>query len=243
MKILVIGYGEIAEEFAKVNRGVEILGIRRNKGTKLSNVKIIHQDYSVKIPEVAKNLSPDWVLFFPKTRDNDIESYKEGFLSQLDRIFNMFQTSKKIFFSSTRVLSGYINVEIDETFNTKPTDPQGKVIAEYERIIQQQQSAYILRLSGLITSTSNFVELVVKKNLFSENKHINAIHISDVVKIITSMIEGNKKEKLINCVMPVSAKYSELFPKFKGETVNAKIKSIHYNNPENFNFNSIKEII
>ena len=108
MKILVIGYGEIAEEFAKVNRGVEILGIRRNKGTKLSNVKIIHQDYSVKIPEVAKNLSPDWVLFFPKTRDNDIESYKEGFLSQLDRIFNMFQTSKKIFFSSTRVLSGYI---------------------------------------------------------------------------------------------------------------------------------------
>ena len=75
----------------------------------------------------------------------------------------MFQTSKKIFFSSTRVLSGYINVEIDETFNTKPTDPQGKVIAEYERIIQQQQSAYILRLSGLITSTSNFVELVVKK--------------------------------------------------------------------------------
>ena len=84
MKILVIGYGEIAEEFAKVNKGVEILGIRRNKGTKLSNVKIIHQDYSVKIPEVAKNLSPDWVLFFPKTRDNDIESYKEGFLSQLD---------------------------------------------------------------------------------------------------------------------------------------------------------------
>ena len=63
------------------------------------------------------------------------------------------------------------------------------------------------------------------------------------MKIISSIIEGNKKEKLINCVMPVSAKYSELFPKFKGETVNAKIKSIHYNNPENFNFNSIKEII
>ena len=54
MKILVIGYGEIAEEFAKVNRGVEILGIRRNKGTKLSNVKIIHQDYSVKIPKLLK---------------------------------------------------------------------------------------------------------------------------------------------------------------------------------------------
>ena len=243
MKILVIGYGEIAEDFAKVHRGVEILGVRRKKGTELSNVKIMHQDYSEKIPEVVENSSPDWVLFFPKTRDNDIESYKEGYLSQLDRIFNLFQTSKKIFFSSTRALSGYINVEIDETFDTKPTDPQGKVIAEYERIIQKQQSAHILRLSGLITSSSNFVELVVKKNLFSENKHINAIHISDVVKIITSMIEGNKKEKLINCVMPVSAMYSELFPKFKGEAVNAKIKSIHYNNPANFNFNSIKEII
>ena len=108
MKILVIGYGEIAEEFAKVNRGVEILGIRRNKGTKLSNVKIIHQDYSVKIPEVAKNLSPDWVLFFPKTRDNDIESYKEGFLSQLDRIFNMFQTSKKYFFHQLECYLGIL---------------------------------------------------------------------------------------------------------------------------------------
>ena len=60
MKILVIGYGEIAEEFAKVNRGVEILGIRRNKGTKLSNVKIIHQDYAFEELDYDPSEGQDW---------------------------------------------------------------------------------------------------------------------------------------------------------------------------------------
>ena len=54
MKILVIGYGEIAEEFAKVNRGVEILGVRRNKGTKLPNVKIISVKLNIEITDSAK---------------------------------------------------------------------------------------------------------------------------------------------------------------------------------------------
>ncbi len=243
MKILVIGYGEIAEEFAKANKDVEILGIRRNKHTELSNVKIVHYDYTKGIPEVAKNFGPDWIFFFPKTKNRDVESYKEGFLGQLETICNLFPTSKKIFFSSTRVFSGYIDDKIDETCKVKPTDPQGRIIAEYERILQLQQSTYVLRLAGLITSTSNFVELVVKKNLFSENKHVNAIHITDVVKIINSLIEDPQQAKLINCVMPVSTKYSDLYSKFKGGAINAKIKSIHYNNPSNFNFKSIKEIL
>ena len=100
MKILVIGYGEIAEEFAKANKDVEILGIRRNKHTELSNVKIVHYDYTKGIPEVAKNFGPDWIFFFPKTKNRDVESYKEGFLGQLETICNLFPTSKKIFFSS-----------------------------------------------------------------------------------------------------------------------------------------------
>ena len=43
MKILVIGYGQIAEEFARLNPQFQILGIRRQNTSKLSNVKIIHE--------------------------------------------------------------------------------------------------------------------------------------------------------------------------------------------------------
>ena len=42
MKILIIGFGEIAEEFAKLNKDFEFIGIRRSGSSNLSNVEIIN---------------------------------------------------------------------------------------------------------------------------------------------------------------------------------------------------------
>jgi len=166
MKILVIGYGEIAEEFAKLNKDFEFIGIKRSGSSNLSNVEIINCDYSLGLPSQIMNLVFDWILFFPKTDGNDAEAYKNGYLSQLDTIRDNFPSAKRIFISSTRVYSGYSNIIVNEDTPAKPSDEQGEIIKVYEQEALSHKGTTVLRLGGLITSKSNFVQLVIKKRIF-----------------------------------------------------------------------------
>ena len=50
-------------------------------------------------------------------------------------------------------------------------------------------------------------------------------------------------QQLINVIMPKYMKYSDFDSAFKGEPVNAAVKSIHYNDAAKFKIKSIKEII
>ena len=123
MKILVIGYGQIAEEFARLNPQFQILGIRRQNTSKLSNVEIINEDYSSGISITAQKFDPDWIIYFPKIKNSGLSEYENGYLKQLNNLYDFFPSAKKIFISSTRVFSGYANLEVDESvyipINTK----------------------------------------------------------------------------------------------------------------------------
>ena len=242
MKILVIGYGEIAEEFAKLNEDFEFIGIKRSGSSNLSNVEIINCDYSLGLPSQIMNLVFDWILFFPKTDGNDAEAYKNGYLSQLDTIRDNFSSAKRIFISSTRVFSGYSNIIVNEDTPTNPSDQQGDVIAEYEQEILSHKGTTVLRLGGLITTKSNFVQLVIQKRLFTSNKYINGIYITDVLNLMGNVLQGQTSEKLVNAIMPVTMKYSDFDPAFEGEPVNAAVKSIHYNDTSQFIYKSIEQI-
>ena len=243
MKILVIGYGQIAEEFARLNPQFQILGIRRQNTSQLSNVEIINEDYSSGISITAQKFDPDWIIYFPKIKNSGLSEYENGYLKQLNNLYDFFPSAKKIFISSTKVFSGYANLEVDESSPAKAADAQGNVIVKYEQIIQNHEDSFLLRLSGLITQSSNFVKLVVNKKLFSSNKYINAIHLDDVVSIISGIVNEHISAKLINCVMPYSKKYSDLFVDFSGEPVNAEIKSIKYNKTSNFKFKSVEKLL
>jgi len=242
MKILVIGYGEIAEEFAKLNKDFEFIGIKRSGSSNLSNVEIINCDYSLGLPSQIMNLVFDWILFFPKTDGNDAEAYKNGYLSQLDTIRDNFSSAKRIFISSTRVFSGYSNLIVNEDTPTNPSDQQGDVISEYEQEILSQKGTTVLRLGGLITTKSNFVKLVIQKRLFSNNKYINGIYITDVLNLMVDILQGQINQKLVNVIMPITMKYSDFDPGFEGEPVNAAVKSIHYNDTSQFIYKSIEQI-
>ena len=242
MKILVIGYGEIAEEFAKLNKDFEYIGIKRSGSSNLSNVEIINCDYSLGLPSQIINLVFDWILFFPKTDGNDAEAYKNGYLSQLDTIRDNFSSAKRIFISSTRVFSGYSNIIVNEDTPTNPSDQQGDVIAEYEQEILSHKGTTVLRLGGLITTKSNFVQLVIQKRLFTNNKYINGIYITDVLNLMVNILQGQINQKLVNVIMPVTMKYSDFDPAFEGEPVNAAVKSIHYNDTSQFIYKSIEQI-
>ena len=175
MKILIIGFGEIAEEFAKLNKDFEFIGIRRSGSSNLSNVEIINCDYTLGLPNQIMNHIFDWIIFFPKTDGNDADAYRNGYLSQLKTIKENFSSAKRIFISSTRVFSGYSNIIVNEDTPSKPGDEQGKIINEYEQEVMSHESTIVLRLGGLITSKSNFVQLVLQKRLFTSNKYINGI--------------------------------------------------------------------
>lgn len=242
MKILVIGYGEIAEEFAKLNKNFEFIGIKRSGSTNLSNVEIINCDYSLGLPSQIMGLAFDWILFFPKTDGNDAEAYKNGYLSQLDTIRDNFSSAKRIFISSTRVYSGYSNIIVNEDTPAKPSDEQGEIIKEYEQEISSHKGTTVLRLGGLITTKSNFVQLVIQKRLFTSNKYINGIYITDVLNLMGTILQGQTSEKLVNAIMPVTMKYSDFDPAFEGEPINAAVKSIHYNDTSQFIYKSIEQI-
>ena len=67
MKILVIGYGEIAEELAKVRSDLDFVGIKRSGSSELVNVKIVNCDYSLGLSGKITKDKYDWIIFFPKT--------------------------------------------------------------------------------------------------------------------------------------------------------------------------------
>ena len=243
MKILVIGYGELAEEFAKVRSDFDFVGIKRSGCSQLANVNMVNCDYSLGLPEQVTKDNYDWVIFFPKTSGNSPDDYKIGYLSQMTAINDHFPSAKKIFISSTRIYSGYSNIIVDENTPPKSSDEQGEIIEQYERKALKHSNNYVLRLGGLITHKSNFVRLVLEKKLFLDNKYINGIFISDVINLIEKVIQDGIGQQLVNVIMPNYMKYSDFDSAFEGEPINAAVKSIHYNDVAKFKINSIKEII
>ena len=243
MKILVIGYGELAEEFAKVRSDFDFVGIKRSGCSELANVNIVNCDYSLGLPEQIIKDNYHWVIFFPKTSGKSIDEYKNGYLSQMNAINDNFSSAQKIFISSTRVYSGYSNIIVNENTPPKPSDEQGEIIEQYESKALKHSNNYVLRLGGLITHKSNFVKLVLEKKLFLNNKYINGIFISDVINLIAKIIQEGLGQQLVNVIMPNYMKYSDFDSAFEGEPINAAVKSIHYNDVAKFKINSIKEII
>ena len=243
MKILVIGYGELAEELAKVSSDFDFVGIKRSGCSELTNVNIVNCDYSLGLPKKVTKDKYDWVIFFPKTSGKSIDDYKKGYLSQMSAINDHFPSAQKIFISSTRVYSGYSNIVVDENTPCKPSDEQGKIIEQYEKEALEHSQNCVIRLGGLITHKSNFVKLVLEKQLFLNNKYINGVFISDVVSLIVKILGEGISHQLINMIMPKFMKYSDFDLAFKGEPTNAAVKSLHYNDAAKFKIKSIEEII
>ena len=86
------------------------------------------------------------------------------------------------------------------------------------------------------------MKLVLDKQLFLDNKYINGIFISDVINLMAKIMQVGIDQQLINVIMPKYMKYSDFDSAFKGEPVNAAVKSIHYNDEAKFKIKTIKEL-
>ena len=181
-KILIIGYGDIAERVHNQldNNLFEIYGISRNNSKKIKN--FIQWDWlASELPKIDNKIFHS-LVFIPKPIGLDIDGYNDGFIRSSE---NIFKLSKKISFekfisiSSTRVY-GNNKSSIPIESKTNPDDFRGKIILDYEKnqIKRYAEKLVILRFSGLYKSD------VIKKPL-------NCLHRNNAAKAINYFIEND----------------------------------------------------
>ena len=192
-KILIIGYGDIAERVHNQldNNLFEIYGISRNNSKKIKN--FIQWDWlASELPKINNKIFHS-LVFIPKPIGLDIDGYNDGFIRSSE---NIFKLSKKISFekfisiSSTRVY-GNNKSSIPIESKTNPDDFRGKIILDYEKnqIKRYAEKLVILRFSGLYKSD------VIKKPL-------NCLHRNNAAKAINYFIENDfnfSSYEIFNC--------------------------------------------
>lgn len=192
-KILIIGYGDIAERVHNQldNNLFEIYGISRNNSKKIKN--FIQWDWlASELPKIDNKIFHS-LVFIPKPIGLDIDRYNDGFIRSSE---NIFKLSKKISFekfisiSSTRVY-GNNKSSIPIESKTNPDDFRGKIILDYEKnqIKRYAEKLVILRFSGLYKSD------VIKKPL-------NCLHRNNAAKAINYFIENDfnfSSYEIFNC--------------------------------------------
>lgn len=192
-KILIIGYGDIAERVHNQldNNLFEIYGISRNNSKKIKN--FIQWDWlASELPKIDNKIFHS-LVFIPKPIGLDIDGYNDGFIRSSE---NIFKLSKKISYekfisiSSTRVY-GNNKSSIPIESKTNPDDFRGKIILDYEKnqIKRYAEKLVILRFSGLYKSD------VIKKPL-------NCLHRNNAAKAINYFIENDfnfSSYEIFNC--------------------------------------------
>ena len=243
MKILIIGYGSIADELVKSDSTNQFYGIKRSIDRNRPNLQLYEGNYKKGIDTQILKLLPDIVLFFPKTISASPDEYKKAYLEPLEFFQKNFKNALKVFISSTRVFKGYSDVEVDERSEPIPIDEQGHIIHQYEKIVLSLNNSYLLRLGGLISKNKNYVRDILDNKSLKQNKYINAIHTYDVSSAISRVISGQTNEKILNLVMPNKIKFSDLDPQKEGTPLNAHIQSIHYNEAYYFKYPNITDLL
>ena len=243
MKILIVGYGSIADELVKSDSTNQFYGIKRSIDRNRPNLELYEGNYTNGIDAKILQLQPDIVLFFPKTLGTSPDEYKKAYLEPLEFFQKNFKNALKVFISSTRVFKGYANVNVDERTEPIPIDEQGHIIYQYEKIALSLNNSYLLRLGGLISKNKNYVRDILDNKSIKHNKYINAIHICDVASAISRVLSGQTNEKILNLVMPIKIQFSDLDTQKEGTPLNAHIQSIHYNEAYYFKYPNITELL
>ena len=243
MKILIVGYGSIADELVKSDTTNQFYGIKRSIDRNRPNLELYEGNYTNGIDAKILQLQPDIVLFFPKTLGTSPDEYKKAYLEPLEFFQKNFKNAIKVFISSTRVFKGYANVNVDERTEPIPIDEQGHIIYQYEKIALSLNNSYLLRLGGLISKNKNYVRDILDNKSIKHNKYINAIHICDVASAISRVLSGQTNEKILNLVMPIKIQFSDLDTQKEGTPLNAHIQSIHYNEAYYFKYPNITDLL
>ncbi|RZO29204.1 MAG: hypothetical protein EVA97_00560 [SAR86 cluster bacterium] len=191
-KILVIGYGDIAERLNHQldKSAFDVFGISRQENNACNS--IIWDWLSSDLPKL-KNKEYSSIVFFPKPSDTNQNGYVDGFINSSKNVFNLCNTisfKNFITISSTRIYGEKENNSVTES-DSNPNEFRGKTILKYEesQIKRYAEKLIILRFSGLYNSKT-------------EMKPKNYLHRENAAKIIKFFIENDLSStthQIFNC--------------------------------------------
>ena len=198
-KVLILGYGDIANRLSKLLSKKDFDLYAVSKSIKKIKNFYMHDwlsDDQFKLDQ--KDF--DSVIFFPKPFDMSEAGYKKGFIDGSRSILNILEKinfSKLILISSTRVYGREQIGLLDESTEPQPSDFRGKLVYDYENLFikKYNKETFVLRFAGLYTNKSEVT--------FLNNLHRDSA--AEIIYFILSNQNFKTKSYIINCVNSVNA--------------------------------------
>lgn len=198
-KVLILGYGDIANRLSKLLSKKDFDLYAVSKSIKKIKNFYMHDwlsDDQFKLDQ--KDF--DSVIFFPKPFDMSEAGYKKGFIDGSRSILNILEKinfRKLILISSTRVYGREQIGLLDESTEPQPSDYRGKLVYDYENLFikKYNKETFVLRFAGLYTNKSEVT--------FLNNLHRDSA--AEIIYFILSNQNFKTKSYIINCVNSVNA--------------------------------------
>ena len=198
-KVLILGYGDIADRLSKLLSKKDFDLYAVSKSIKKIKNFYMHDwlsDDQFKLDQ--KDF--DSVIFFPKPFDMSEAGYKKGFIDGSRSILNILEKinfRKLILISSTRVYGREQIGLLDESTEPQPSDFRGKLVYDYENLFikKYNKETFVLRFAGLYTNKSEVT--------FLNNLHRDSA--AEIIYFILSNQNFKTKSYIINCVNSVNA--------------------------------------
>jgi len=198
-KVLILGYGDIANRLSKLlsKKDFDLYAVSKSI-KKIENFYMYDWLSDNQFELDQKDF--DSVIFFPKPFDMSEAGYKKGFIDGSRSILNILAKinfRKLILISSTRVYGREQIGLLDESTKPQPSDYRGKLVYDYENLFikKYNKEAFVLRFAGLYTNKSEVT--------FLNNLHRDSA--AEIIYFILSNQNFETKSYIINCVNSVNA--------------------------------------
>lgn len=203
-KILIVGYGDLGTETARLllQSGLDVIGLRR--GSQLafskdesSGLEAIAADVTQPASlAVLKTIKPEFIIYCVAASGQTDAEYQSAYVDGLRNVLvtqNNNTRLKHVFFVSSTRVYGQDTVELlDESVPALPTDFGGKRLLEAEQLLQILCcGTTVLRLSGIYgPGRLRMINLAKSPdNWPKQNTWSNRIHRDDAAAFIVFLIK------------------------------------------------------
>ena len=203
-KIMIIGCGRLGQiigNFFQINK-FSVVGIRRSKVEPSKFPMYAYDIFSNEFDIFFQEQKPDYIIYSATPSSQDPKDYECIYFNGLKKVKHLssqLPKTKLFFISSTRVFNGHHNdILLDDDTPTNPSDPQGEVLANAERLITDTDDGIVFRLSGIYgLDRQMMIGLAKSPHSWPENRYTNRIFDSDAAHIIYQVISDVHEGKAI----------------------------------------------
>ncbi len=218
MKTVLLGYGDILRRVYHLlnNRNRQLITVSRSTDHHPDPDNAVALDLSAH-PDLSDLFSKaDTVVYTPTPTGRDAAGYQQGYLDTVEHLVKFLDPSTRlILVSSTRVYRGYANRVVNDEDTPLPTDPQGTILAQMERVALKRDNTVILRPSGIYGRGYARWEKLAQGQTPSTRVG-NRIHADDLAQIICFITELTKPERSYLCSDFEPASEAEIWDFLRG---------------------------